>query len=87
MQQGLILRDILERSGLKRACVAGGDTSGYAVQPLGVYALEVLVPTAPGAPLCRASSNQPRFDGLEISLKGGQLGGVDYFVKVREGWV
>lgn len=84
-QQGLILHDILERSGLKRACVAGGDTSGYAMKPLGVYALEVIVPTAPGAPLCRASSNLSHFDGLEISLKGGQLGGIDYFIKIREG--
>lgn len=84
-QQGLILRDLLEKTGLKRACVAGGDTCGYTSKQLGIYALEVIVPIAPGAPLCRASSNNPAFDGLEISLKGGQNGVADYFVKIREG--
>jgi uncharacterized protein YgbK (DUF1537 family) len=84
-QQGLILRELLERTDLKRACVAGGDTCGYASKQLGIYALETVVPIAPGAPLCRASSNAPRFDGLQISLKGGQNGQADYFVKIREG--
>ena len=84
-QQGLILRHLLERTGLQRACVAGGDTCGYSAKQLGIYALETVVPIAPGAPLCRASSNQPRFEGLQISLKGGQNGAADYFVKIREG--
>jgi uncharacterized protein YgbK (DUF1537 family) len=84
-QQGLILRELLERTDLTRACVAGGDTCGYASKQLGIYALETVVPIAPGAPLCRASSSQPRFDGLQISLKGGQNGQADYFVKIREG--
>jgi uncharacterized protein YgbK (DUF1537 family) len=84
-EQGLILRALLERTTLTRVCVAGGDTCGYASKQLGVYALEAIAPVAPGAPLCRASSNLPRFDGLEISLKGGQNGVADYFVKIREG--
>lgn len=84
-QQGMILRELLERTDLKRACVAGGDTCGYASKQLGVYALETIVPIAPGAPLCRVSSHQPRFDGLELSLKGGQNGAADYFVRIREG--
>ncbi|HRL13463.1 MAG TPA: nucleotide-binding domain containing protein, partial [Aggregatilineales bacterium] len=83
--QGLILRALLERTTLTRVCVAGGDTCGYASKQLGIYALEAVAPVAPGAPLCRASSNLPRFDGLEISLKGGQNGVADYFVKIREG--
>ena len=84
-QQGMILREVLERTDLKRACVAGGDTCGYAAKQLGIYALQVLTPIAPGAPLCRASSDNPRFDGLEISLKGGQNGVADYFVKILHG--
>ena len=40
---------------------------------------------APGAPLCRAWSEDPRRDGLEIVLKGGQMGGPDFFVSVRDG--
>jgi 3-oxoisoapionate kinase len=85
-QQGILLRKILEqRRDLKRVCVAGGDTCGYAARQLGIYALEMLMPVAPGAPLCRASSHQSRFEGLEISLKGGQNGVADYLMCVLEG--
>lgn len=84
-QQGMILRDILERSDIKRVCVAGGDTCGYAARQLGIYALQVLTPIAPGAPLCRASADNPRFDGLEIALKGGQNGIADFFLRIQHG--
>lgn len=84
-QQGLILRALLERTALTRVCVAGGDTCGHTLLQLGIYALEILTPIAPGAPLCRASSHHPRFNGLQISLKGGQNGTADYFVNVLRG--
>ncbi|QLG27325.1 four-carbon acid sugar kinase family protein [Halorarum halophilum] len=72
-QQGRILRDVLAETGLERACVAGGDTSGYVVPELGIYALEFAAPVGPGSPLCRARSHVDTFDGLEIALKGGQV--------------
>lgn len=53
------------------------------IPELGVYALEVVDPTAAGAPLCRASAREDRFDGVQIALKGGQLGQRDYFGRVR----
>jgi uncharacterized protein YgbK (DUF1537 family) len=84
-QQGILLRELLEATGLRRVVIAGGDTSGHAVRQLGIYALELLAPIAPGSPLCRASSSNPRFDGLEIALKGGQGGKADYFERVRLG--
>ncbi len=84
-QQGLILRALLEQTGLRRAVVTGGDTCGYAARQLGIYALGALMPVAPGAPLCRAYSADPRFDGLEISLKAGQVGKVDYFGSILRG--
>jgi uncharacterized protein YgbK (DUF1537 family) len=84
-QQGRILREILERSSLRRACVAGGDTCGHASSQLSVYALRVVIPVAPGAPLCRAYSEEPRFDGLELSLKGGQNGTAEYLVQICNG--
>ncbi|MBN3728963.1 four-carbon acid sugar kinase family protein, partial [Burkholderia sp. Ac-20379] len=40
---------------------------------------------APGAPLCRAWSDNPARDGLEIVLKGGQMGAASFFGSVREG--
>lgn len=86
-QQGRIMRALLEQTGLTRAVVAGGDTCGHASRQLGIYALEVIIPVAPGSPLCRARSHESRFDGLEISLKAGQVGKPDYFGSILRGKV
>jgi uncharacterized protein YgbK (DUF1537 family) len=80
---GRIARDLLARTGLRRVVVAGGDTSSYATQELGLYALEMLAELTPGAPLCRGYSEDPKFDGMEIALKGGQMGKSDYFGMAR----
>jgi uncharacterized protein YgbK (DUF1537 family) len=82
---GRIARDLLARTGLRRVVVAGGDTSSYATQELGLYALEMLAELTPGAPLCRGYSEDPKFDGMEIALKGGQMGMADYFGMARGG--
>lgn len=82
---GELIKTSVENTSLKRIVVAGGDTSSYATLEMGIYALEMIKRVAPGAPLCKAYSNDPRFDGLEIALKGGQLGQVDYFTKVHQG--
>ncbi len=82
---GRLARELLARSGLRRVVVAGGDTSSYATQELGLYGLEMLAELTPGAPLCRGYSDDPRFDGLEIALKGGQMGKADYFGMARGG--
>lgn len=83
--QGGIVKEVLERCGRKRIVVAGGDTSGYVSRALGIYALETLMPIAPGVPLCVAHSNNPAFDGLEICLKGGQNGKQDFFGSILHG--
>lgn len=84
---GRILRTVVQKSGLRRAVVCGGDTSGIAARQLRITALEMIVPLpgSPGAPLCRAASDDPEMDGLEIALKSGQLGGPDYFTQVLRG--
>jgi uncharacterized protein YgbK (DUF1537 family) len=81
----LILRELVEQTDLKRVCVAGGDTCGYSAKQLNIYALEMVIPIAPGAPLCRAHSELTRFSGIEISLKGGQNGTPAYFVQILNG--
>jgi uncharacterized protein YgbK (DUF1537 family) len=65
--------------------VTGGDTCGYSAKQLNIYALEMVIAIAPGAPLCRAHSELARFDGIEISLKGGQNGTPAYFVQILNG--
>lgn len=82
---GAILGAILDTSGLGRALIAGGDTSGHATLALGVDALSVIAEIAPGSPLCRAHADDTRRDSLELALKGGQIGGIDYFSAVRAG--
>jgi uncharacterized protein YgbK (DUF1537 family) len=84
-QQGLIVRELLERTGIKRAVVTGGDTCGHAVRQLGIYALEIVTPVAPGAPLCQAHSSNPLLTNLEIALKAGQVGKPDYFGSILRG--
>ena len=86
-QQGRLLRELLERFPLRRVCVSGGDTCGHAARQLDIYALEYVMPIAPGSPLCRACSHQAAFDGLDIALKAGQVGRLDYFGTLLSGRV
>ncbi len=80
---GRMTRILLERHAVRRVVIAGGDTSSYAMQEIGLEALEMQAELAPGAPLCRGHSRDGRIDGLEIALKGGQMGKVDYFGQAR----
>jgi uncharacterized protein YgbK (DUF1537 family) len=84
-QQGLLLRELLLATKLRRVCVAGGDTSSHVVSQLGIYALALRTPMAPGSPLCRAYAEDAMLDGLEIAMKGGQHGRADFFESIRRG--
>jgi len=84
-QQGLMLRELLEATSLRRVCVAGGDTCSYTLRQLDIHSLELLMPIAPAAPLCLAFSDNPAFDNLQVASKGGQIGAPDYFIQVLEG--
>lgn len=81
---GEALDAILATARLPRAVVAGGDTSGHALQAMGIYALTAIAPLAEGAPLCLTSSDRAHAT-IEIALKGGQVGGVDLFCRARDG--
>lgn len=80
-----VMRRLLDRAAPQRIVVAGGDSSGEVAGALDIEALTVTAGLAPGAPLCRAWSRLQRRDGLEIVLKGGQMGGVDFFGLARDG--
>ncbi len=82
---GRLLDATLRESRLTRAVIAGGDTSGHASLALGIFALTALAPIAPGSPLCRAHSDDPAHEGLEVTLKGGQVGTPDFFCAVKRG--
>ncbi|MBT5326687.1 MAG: four-carbon acid sugar kinase family protein [Gemmatimonadetes bacterium] len=82
---GNIVQTIFAGTGLRRACVAGGDTSTYAARQLRIEALEMVGPMAPGSPLCRVSAANGVIDGAEITFKGGQVGRDDFFTSVLKG--
>ncbi len=82
---GRLVQRAREELGLARAVVAGGDTSGHAMLAIGAEALEIVAPLAPGSPLMRLRSQDARHDGLEIALKGGQMGGPDLFLRAAAG--
>ncbi|MDP8997548.1 MAG: four-carbon acid sugar kinase family protein [Pseudomonadota bacterium] len=84
---GQIARSLIQEFRLKRLVIAGGDTSSHALGELDIHALTTRFPLVetPGSPLCLAHSANPNFNGLEVALKGGQVGGDDYFVKLKEG--
>jgi uncharacterized protein YgbK (DUF1537 family) len=82
---GKLSKELITDCSLKRVLIAGGDTSGYVSQELGITALEIVIPIAPGGPLCKGYSSDVSFNGIEISLKGGQVGHSDYFIKVKQG--
>lgn len=82
---GHILDRLLREAGLTRVIISGGDTAGHAASALGIYALTAAAPVAPGSPLCRAHADEAALDGIEIALKGGQVGGPDFFCAVKRG--
>ncbi|MFL9901283.1 four-carbon acid sugar kinase family protein [Paraburkholderia fungorum] len=82
---GATVEAILKAVPLRRLILSGGDTSSQVTQVLGPDALEIAARLTPGAPLCRVISNKPHLRDLEIALKGGQMGGADYFVVAGAG--
>ncbi|RWN62499.1 four-carbon acid sugar kinase family protein [Mesorhizobium sp.] len=84
---GELLRELTIEQKLQRVVIAGGDTSSHALGQMGVDALTVRMPlpASPGSPLCVAHSRVKAIDGLEIALKGGQVGTDRYFCAIRDG--
>ncbi len=84
---GTILLRLLQTGRVKRSVVTGGDTSFFAARRLGIEALEMIAPVAPGCPLCRAHIPGSALDGMEICFKGGQVGKDNFFGTVlAPGW-
>lgn len=81
----LVMKRLLDRASPSRIVIAGGDSSGEVASALEIDALTVSAALSPGAPLCRAWSTNRRRDGLEIVLKGGQIGPADFFGLARGG--
>lgn len=84
---GRLAKALVQEFGLKRLVIAGGDTSSHALSELNIHALTTRYPLldTPGSPLCTAYSASTEFNGLELAMKGGQVGKDDYFVRLKAG--
>lgn len=74
-----IARGLVER-GVGELVVAGGETSGAAVQALGVRQLRIGPQIDPGVPWCHAERTHAG-RGVHLALKSGNFGSVDFFSK------
>lgn len=82
---GELLARVLKAVPLRRLGIAGGDTSSLAVQALDAWGLSYAAQLAPGVALCRLRSDEAALDGMEIMLKGGQMGGEGLFETLLHG--
>ncbi len=82
---GQLVRSARLQQGLGRALFSGGDTSGYAMLSVGAEALEPIASLASGVPLLRILSKDPGFAGMEVALKGGQMGDPDLMIRAARG--
>ncbi|WP_275944841.1 nucleotide-binding domain containing protein, partial [Achromobacter denitrificans] len=69
-----------------RVGIAGGDTSSQATLALGLWGLAFRCVLAPGVTVSVARSDDPLIDGMELMLKGGQMGGDFLFDDLALGW-
>lgn len=82
-----IIRSALGGGGLRRVVVAGGDSSSYTMRALGAWALEIVASSFDdNAHVCRLLADDPLVDGLEVLLKGGQVGRDDLLLRMRSGF-
>ncbi|MEY2804875.1 MAG: hypothetical protein RL657_2211 [Pseudomonadota bacterium] len=70
----------LVQQGVRQLVVAGGETSGACVQALGIEQLHIGPQIDPGVPWCHARGPLSP-EGLHITLKSGNFGGVDFFTR------
>jgi uncharacterized protein YgbK (DUF1537 family) len=72
---------LVEAGVVGRLVVSGGETSGCVCRRLGLEALEVGLPIAPGVPYCFPMGGPE----MAMVLKSGNFGGEDLLVEVADG--
>ena len=82
---GAFLARLMSIVKLRRLGIAGGDTSSWTLRALDIWGLSFAGHLSPGVALCRAHSANRKLDGLDVMLKGGQMGPLDLFQRLRDG--
>ena len=67
--------------GVRQLVVAGGETSGACVQALAISQMKIGPQIDPGVPWCHAQSEAAPNGGLHLTLKSGNFGTDDFFIK------
>lgn len=70
----------VERCGLNRLLIAGGETSAAVCDRLGIYGVSVSKEIRPGLPLCISLTEPP----LLLVLKSGSFGSKEFFAQAIE---
>jgi 3-oxoisoapionate kinase len=81
-----LLQQVLGAVRLQRIGIAGGDTSSFAVRALDAWGLSYLAPLSAGVTVCRLHADRAELDGMEIMLKGGQMGDAELFEQLVDGY-
>jgi len=71
----------LVQAGVRQLVVAGGETSGACVQALNITQMQIGPQIDPGVPWCHAASDAAPDGGLHLTLKSGNFGTDDFFIK------
>jgi len=80
-----LFRRVVTRSGIRRVCFAGGDTSSYAMTSSGADALDLAhFDAKQGCHVFRLAGGGA-VDGAEVLLKGGQVGDDGFFLEALGG--
>lgn len=84
-----IARTVRRAVSLPRIVFSGGDSSSYAVRTVGAEALEIAVfDEVQNCHVCRLDApGDSEINGLEVMLKGGQIGADDFFIRAMAGTV
>lgn len=82
----IITRAAVMESGVKRVVFAGGDSSSLSMRALGANAIDIIAFDAQqGGHLCTLRADDSVIDGIEVILKGGQIGKPDFFLHAASG--
>lgn len=79
---GAFLARVLRQAQPRRVGVAGGDTSSHAMQALDIWGLSYIGQVEAGAALCLTHADEQALAGVEIMLKGGQMGSDQVFERL-----
>jgi uncharacterized protein YgbK (DUF1537 family) len=67
--------------GVRQLVLAGGETSGACVQALNITQMKIGPQIDPGVPWCHAQTDAVPQGGLHLTLKSGNFGTDDFFIK------